>query len=356
MRAGWETLGHEREVAVHIPDGYLSPATAAVMYAAAAPFWYRATRKMKTLIAGRAVPSIALFAALSFVIMMFNVPLPGGTTGHAVGSVLAAIVLGPWAASLAVSVALVIQALFFGDGGILAIGANAFNMAIAMPFVGYFFYRLLAGRAALTSTRRVIAAALAGYVAINVGALLTAVELGIQPALFHDAAGRALYFPYGLDVAIPAMLLGHLTIAGLAECLVTGLVVAWLQRTNPQLLQAASGTEGSGTRVSRWAWAGLLALVVITPIGLLAPGTAWGEWGRGELEQLGLGYIPAGFDRWSNLWSAPLPAYEIPALNNPAVAYFLSATLGVAAVCIAIMALAWLVGRLAGRDQTHAAP
>jgi cobalt/nickel transport system permease protein len=105
------------------------------MYAASAPFWYRATQRLNTLIAGRSVPLVALFAALSFVIMMFNVPLPGGTSGHAVGSSLAAIVLGPWAAVLAVSVALVIQAFFFGDGGILAIGANVFNMAIAMPLV-----------------------------------------------------------------------------------------------------------------------------------------------------------------------------------------------------------------------------
>ncbi len=223
---------------MHIPDGYLSPVTAAVMYAAAAPFWYRATQKIKSLLTGRLVPLIALFAALSFVIMMFNVPLPGGTTGHAVGSVLAAIVLGPWAATLAVSVALIIQAFFFGDGGILAIGANAFNMAIVMPFVGYFIYRVLSGNAAVTSSRRVIAGAIAGYLAINTAALLAGIELGSQPILFHDAAGHALYFPYGLSLAVPAMLLGHLTIAGPVEAFATGLVIAWLQRSNPQLLEA----------------------------------------------------------------------------------------------------------------------
>ncbi len=334
---------------MHIPDGYLSPATAAVMYAAAAPFWYRATRKIKALVASRAVPLIALFAAFSFVVMMFNVPLPGGTTGHAVGSVLAAIILGPWAAVLAVSVALIIQAFFFGDGGILAIGANAFNMAIAMPFVGYWVYRLFSRNAALTSSRRVIAAAVAGYLAINVAALLTALELGIQPMLFRDAAGQALYFPYGLNVSIPAMLLGHLTLAGIAEALITGLVVAWLQRTNPQLLEASSGIPRAATRVSRWAWGGLLALIALTPIGLLAPGTAWGEWGRAELEQLGLGYVPVGFDRWSSLWSAPIPDYDLPALNNPTVAYILSAVLGVALVLAAIFALSWLLERLLDR-------
>ncbi len=341
---------------MHIPDGYLSPATAAVMYAVSIPFWYRATRKVQTLLTGRSVPLIALFAALSFIIMMFNVPLPGGTTGHAVGSVLAAIVLGPWAASLAVSVALVIQAFFFGDGGILAIGANAFNMAIVMPLVGYFLYQQIAGRAALASGRRVAAAAIAGYVAINVAALLTAVELGLQPLFFRDAAGHALYFPYGLEVSIPAMLIGHLTIAGAVEATATGLVLAWLQRTNPQLLEASSGLQAgaSGSGLPRWAWAGLLALIALTPLGLLAPGTAWGEWGREELAHLGLGYIPAGFDRWSGFWSAPFPGYGVPALSHPTVAYVVSAALGVVLVLAAILALMWLLTHLFRQGETHA--
>ncbi len=333
---------------MHIPDGYLSPATAAIMYAAAVPFWYRASQKIKSLVAGRRVPLIALFAAVSFVIMMFNVPLPGGTTGHAVGSALAAIVLGPWAAVLAISVALIIQALFFGDGGILAIGANVFNMAIAMPFAAFYLYRAIAGNASITSSRRMIAAAIAGYVGINVAALLTAIELGIQPMFFRDAAGHALYFPYDLNIAIPAMMLGHLTIAGAVEALATGLVVAWMQRTNPELLEPFGRAEPRAAIVGlpRWAWIVLIALIVLTPMGLLAPGTAWGEWGRDELEQLGLGYIPTGFDQWSSLWSAPIPDYDIPALNNPTLAYIVSAVFGVAIVFSAILILGWLVARL----------
>ncbi len=338
---------------MHIPDGYLSPATAAVMYAASVPFWYRASRKIKTMLTGRSVPLIALFAALSFVIMMFNVPLPGGTTGHAVGSVLAAIVLGPWAATLAVSVALIIQAFFFGDGGILAIGANAFNMAIAMPFAGYVVYRWLSGNAPITSRRRVVAAAIGGYMAINLAALLTGIELGLQPVLFRDAAGHALYFPYGLAVSIPAMLLGHLTIAGAVEASATGLVLAWLQRSNPQLLQAFGAPNAGAVpaRISRRVWAGLAALVVLTPLGLLAPGTAWGEWGRSELQQLGLGYIPAGFDKWSNLWSAPLSGYHLPLLNNATAGYVFSAIFGVALVLAVVFGLTWLFQRAVNRTR-----
>ncbi|MBI5030376.1 MAG: cobalt transporter CbiM [Chloroflexi bacterium] len=340
---------------MHIPDGYLSPATAAVMYAAALPFWYRATQKLKSLVTGRLVPLIALFAAVSFVIMMFNVPLPGGTTGHAVGSVLAAIVLGPWAAMLAVSVALIIQALFFGDGGILAIGANAFNLAIAMPFIGYAIYRFISGSAPTISARRVAAGAIAGYIAINVAALLTAIELGIQPMFFRDAAGHALYFPYGLDFAIPAMMLGHLTIAGAVEAIATAMVLAWLQRTNPHLLEAFNAAQTTPMRISRWAWGGVIALVALTPIGLLAPGTAWGEWGREELGQLGLGYIPSGFDKWSSLWSAPIPDYDIPLLDNPTVAYFLSAVFGVALIVTVLGALGWVIEKFAQRGAAETA-
>jgi cobalt/nickel transport system permease protein len=336
---------------MHIPDGYLSPETAAVMYIAAAPFWLRATQKVRQLLNSRTVPLIALFAAFSFIIMMFNVPLPGGTTGHAVAATIAAIVLGPWAAVLTGSIALIIQALFFGDGGILTLGANIFNMAIVMSFSGFIVYRWLGGTSPILSRRRMIAGAVAGYLAINAAALLTAIELGIQPLLFHDAAGHPLYFPYGLAVSIPAMLIGHLTIAGAVEAIVTGLILAWLQRSNPQLLEKFGNVGAVNDRTMRWGWVTMLVLLFLTPIGLLAPGTAWGEWGRAELAQLGLGFIPAGFDRFANLWSAPLAGYNLPILNNPTATYILSALLGVALIVAIFFALNWLLSRLPSNNK-----
>jgi len=206
---------------MHIPDGYLSPATCAVLYGGAAPFWYVGLQRVKKALHTRLIPQISLFAAFSFVIMMFNLPLPGGTTGHAVGIGLATVVLGPWAAMLAVSVALVIQAFFFGDGGITAIGANCFNMAIAGALAAYVVYRLVAGRATIGSFRRAAAAGIAGYTAINVSALLAAIEFGIQPMLYRDVSGAPLYCPYPLGITVPAMMIGHLTIAGLAELAVS---------------------------------------------------------------------------------------------------------------------------------------
>ena len=122
---------------MHIPDGYLSPATCAVGFAVAVPVWAVASRKVTRVVKTRSVPMLAVFSALSFLVMMFNVPIPDGTTAHAVGGVVIAICLGPWAAVIAVSVALLFQALLFGDGGVLAYGVNVVNMAIVLPFVGY---------------------------------------------------------------------------------------------------------------------------------------------------------------------------------------------------------------------------
>lgn len=338
---------------MHIPDGYLSPETAAAMYVMATPIWLRATHKVKQLLSGRTVPLVAIFSAFSFVIMMFNVPMPGGTTGHAVGATLAAIVLGPWAAVLTTSIALIIQAFFFGDGGILALGANVFNMGIAIPFVGYAVYTWLARSLPAAHSRRALAGGIAGYIAINVAAFLTSLELGIQPLLFHDAAGHALYFPYPVQVALPAMMIGHLTVAGFVEAAVTGLVITWLQRSNPQILETIGSVRGAASRTLRIAWIGIFFLVVLTPAGLFAPGTAWGEWSRTELERLGLGYIPSGFDRLAGIWSAPIARYDIPVLNNPAAAYVLAAVSGVVLVLISLFALGWfleLISAVVGRQ------
>ena len=181
------------------------------------------------------MPLLSIFAAFTFAIMMFNVPVPGGTTAHGVGGTLTAIVLGPWAAVITTSVALILQALFFGDGGITAIGANCFNMAVVLPFVGYYTYRTIAGNSDMLSQRRVIAAAIGSYVGITVAALLVGIELGIQPDLW-STNGIPDYSPYGLGTAIPSMLLSHMAGASFVEAAITALAVGYLQRTFPEIL------------------------------------------------------------------------------------------------------------------------
>jgi cobalt/nickel transport system permease protein len=222
---------------MHIPDGYLGPITCVAGFVAMAPVWAIASSKVKKTLQAKQVPLLAIGAAFSFVIMMFNVPIPGGTTGHAVGAVLVAILLGPWAATIAVSVALVIQALLFGDGGITAIGANCFNMAFVLPFVGYGIYRIISGNSPATSVRRVVAAGIGGYIGLVVASLCAGIEFGIQPLLHHTASGQALYCPYGLNIAVPAMVGGHALIFGWVELLATALVVKFLQVQEPSLLK-----------------------------------------------------------------------------------------------------------------------
>ncbi|MFH1230395.1 MAG: cobalt transporter CbiM [Planctomycetota bacterium] len=222
---------------MHIPDGYLGPTTCGVFYVAMIPIWAVASRMVKKTLKAKQVPMLSIGAAFSFVIMMFNVPILGGSTGHAVGGVLVAILLGPWAACIAITVALVVQALLFGDGGITAIGANCFNMAFVLPFVGYYIYKAISYNAPVNSTRRIIAAGVAGYIGLNIAALLTGVEFGLQPLLHHTADGQALYCPYGLWVAVPAMAGEHLLIFGWVEAIVTALVVKYLQKQSPELIK-----------------------------------------------------------------------------------------------------------------------
>jgi cobalt/nickel transport system permease protein len=362
---------------MHIPDGYLSPTTCAAFYAGSTPFWYVALQRVKRVLHTKLVPLISLFSAFCFLIMMFNLPLPGGTTGHAVGIGLATVVLGPWAAMLAVSVALIIQALFFGDGGITAIGANCFNMAIVGSLVAYVFYRVIAGRSPIVSFRRVVAAGLAGYAAINVSALFAAIEFGVQPLLYKDASGAPLYCPYPLSVSIPAMLIGHLTIAGMAELIVSAGLVAFLQWSDPSLLKATAGKgvkleeagRARGTRSLQPIWMGLGLLMLMTPLGLLATGAAWGEWMASDfsspavrqqiadssLHQAAPVSAPQGLEQMSQLWTAPFSRYAPPYIRSAKFGYLLSAMFGAGLVMLACYLLVRLMrGFVVGRPRQPA--
>lgn len=231
---------------MHIPDGYLSPQTAGALYAAAVPFWALSLRHIRRRLRSRHAPLVAMLAAFVFLVMMLNIPLPGGTTGHAAGGVLVAVIVGPWPAIIAVTIALAVQALFFGDGGILALGANAVNLGVAMPLAGYLVFRALRGEARPGTRRFSLAAAAGGYVGINVAALLTALQLGVQPLLHRLPDGTPLYCPFPLGVTLPAMMIPHLAIAGAAEAAITGGVVAFLGRRHAEIFEAAAGPASPG--------------------------------------------------------------------------------------------------------------
>lgn len=319
---------------MHIPENYLSPETCAVMGAVMVPVWLLAVKKVREHIPQERLPLLGIGAAFVFLAMMFNIPLPSGTTGHAVGGTLMAILFGPWAACLGVSIALLVQAVFFGDGGILALGANCFNMAFVLPFSGYFVYQQLRQRLS-SAHSELFAAGCGAFVGINLAATCAAIEFGIQPLLFTDGAGQALYCPYPLWLSLPAMLAGHLTVFGLAEVVFTTAVLAYLRRTNTELIAPYSQDKASAS--SRPIYALLALLIIGTPLGLLAEGTAWGEWAPEELatqDYLGstLGYTPAGMTDGFD-FTALFPDYTVAGLPD-VFGYILSAIIGAALLII----------------------
>jgi len=218
---------------MHIPDGYLSPQTYIPIYGIMVPFWGMALKKVKNVLTSNYVPYIAMSSVFSFLIMLFNIPIPGGTTGHAVGAGLIAIILGPWVAVISISIVLVIQALLFGDGGITALAANCLNMAVIMPFTSYFIFKLINGTSK-SKTRINISSFAAGYIGLLIAALATAFELGIQPIIAKGEDGLPLYAPYPLSIAIPVMALEHLFIFSVVEGLITMVVVSYFLKYEPE--------------------------------------------------------------------------------------------------------------------------
>lgn len=354
---------------MHIPDGYLSPSTCGALGATMVPFWVAAGRRVRKIVKSRYVPYVALGASFSFIVMMFNIPVPDGTTAHGVAGTLIAILLGPWAAVIAVSVSLIIQALFFGDGGVLAIGANCFNIALVLPFVGYTAYRGLSRNLTLTDPRRAAAAGIGAYIGLNAAAMCAAIEFGIQPELFKAADGTPLYAPFHFSQTVPAMALAHLTVAGFAELVLTFGVIKYLQRANVPLLrlnhpgvQLDGKIPSARPRGWRWAAAGLGVLVVLTPLGLLAPGGAFGEDSPGDLDlgKYNLRAVPAGLARWSSFWDhTVLRGYGFDSGDHPNLGYIVSAAIGIAVIALAgflVVLGVRFVGRIRRADSTRAAP
>jgi cobalt/nickel transport system permease protein len=324
---------------MHIPDAYLSPATHAVSAAVMVPLWTLAARRTAKALSARQVPLLSLGAAFCFAIQMFNVPAVGGTSAHAVGATLLAILLGPWAALLAVTLALAVQAIFFGDGGILALTTNSFNMGFVAAFTGYGAYRLFAGRAETGSRRTLIAAGVGAYVGSVLSAASTGVILGLQPLIAHDAAGRALYFPFGMNVSVPAMVHIHLLVAAPVEAVVTIAALAYLWRNFPELVnRRAVVRPDKPIRL----WAVFLMLLLLTPLGLLATGSAWGEWDEETLREL-IGYVPTGFTRFGEGLLRPLiPDYALPGREGKGwevMGYIISALFGATLTALAARAL-----------------
>jgi len=185
------------------------------------PLWIYGFKKLKEKLNEKTLPLIGSLTALSFVIMMLNVPIPGGTSGHALGTALISILFGPWIAFISVSLVLLIQAAIFGDGGISALAIESFAMGFIASFVAYYVFNLLKGKN--------FAPFIAGYLSIVIASFVVALVLGIQP-IFWSENNNPLYFPFDLKVTIPAIVGSHAAAFGLVEGILTQLLYNFLTK------------------------------------------------------------------------------------------------------------------------------
>jgi len=209
---------------MHIPDGFIDLKTSAAFAAASAAgvSWalHGAQRQLKE----KSAPLAGLTAVFLFAVQMLNFPVAAGTSGHLLGGALAAVLVGPFAASLALTVVLVIQGFLFADGGLTAIGLNVFNMAIIGVWVGYGFFVVV--RKLLPKKKAIIpiAAALAGFISVPAAAL----GFVLQYALGSTAT-------YATSTVLTAMVGTHILI-GIGEAFITFLTVTAVISTRPDLV------------------------------------------------------------------------------------------------------------------------
>jgi cobalt/nickel transport system permease protein len=208
---------------VHIPDGFISPVVAVVTLAVTVIFWVISFKKIKNKLEERLVPMMGLLTALFFAAQMVNYPIVGGTTAHILGGASLAIILGPYAGCISMTVILVLQALLFGDGGITALGANVLNMGVIGVFVpAFLFYSLTRATRGRGMFVWLFMSALLGDV---LAAIFAGVELGLSTPTFQ----------YGLTVAVPTMAVNH-SVIGAIEGVVTVVLVGTLMKSRPDIL------------------------------------------------------------------------------------------------------------------------
>ena len=208
---------------MHIPDGCLNAVTMATTGVASVGGLGVAVNMAAKKLGEKQVPLMGMLAAFIFAAQMLNFPVAGGTSGHLIGGALAVILIGPWAGVIIMSAVLIAQSLIFQDGGLLALGANIFNMGIVAVFAAYFVYK--ATVAVLGDSRRgkLVGAAVAGWASVMLASLAAAIELAVSGAS-----------PFG--VVLPAMLGIHALI-GIGEGMITVLVVSAVMASRADILQ-----------------------------------------------------------------------------------------------------------------------
>lgn len=306
-----------KPVEMHIPDGFLSLPVALIFWALSAALIFLAVRRTQRELGERQIPLMGVMAAFIFAAQMINFPVAGGTSGHLLGGVLAAVALGPWAGMLVMTSVIGVQALLFQDGGLLVMGANIFNMGLLTTLIGFGLDRAVIGRGI---GARLGVAGIAAWLSVMAGALATSLQLWLS--------GTAL-----LGIVVPAMLGVHALI-GVGEAAITVAALGFIFRTRPDLLTAEVGRSRGG---GGWVIAGLLttlAVVLISPLASAYPD---------GLERVAgdLGFLSVGQNAPYQL----LPDYNLPILGESALSTVIAGVIG--ALVVALLAV--LAGRALNR-------
>jgi cobalt/nickel transport system permease protein len=311
---------------MHIPDGFIDGKTALTAAALSAVGVGLALRQVRREMAPRRVPLLGLAAAFLFAAQMVNFPVAGGTSGHLMGGVLVAALLGPSAAIVVLTAVLIVQCFLFADGGVSALGANLLNMGILGAGGGYLVYRLVSSQ--MRGLRgQVTGVAFGGWVSTVLAAIGCAGEL----AWSHTVAWSA---------GFPMMASVHMVI-GLGEGLISALAFAAIARTRPEIV--AERTPASGGILP----GGVLAYGLLVALGLaifVAPFAC--PWPDGlEVVATKLGFAQ---QEASVVLHAPAPDYRWPGIHSAAGATALAGAVGT----LLVFGLALLLGRILVRKST----
>jgi cobalt/nickel transport system permease protein len=309
---------------MHIPDGFLDAKTAAATAVLAAGGVGVALRQVRRQLPRRKAPLLGLAAAFVFAAQMLNFPVAGGTSGHLIGGVLTAVLLGPSAAVVVLASVLIVQCFLFADGGVTALGANIFNMALVGGVAGYAIYRVVFGWSRDARTQ-VMAAAFAAWCSTVLAAICCAGEL----ALSGTVAWR---------VAFPAMANVHMLI-GFGEGLITALVIVAIARARPELLQQdAPATFGP-----------VVVFGLLISLGLalfVAPfACSWPDGLEKVAGALGFDHRAAA----TPLVPSPIPDYALPGIQSAGGATAWAGAIGT----VVVFALAWLLARALVPKETR---
>ena len=208
--------------ALHSPDRFVSVPISLLFWALTAVVVAIAVRKTNRQLDERSIPLMGVMAAFIFAAQMVNFQVAGGTSGHLLGGVLAAVLLGPWVGTLVMVAVVAVQALVFSDGGLIVMGANIFNMGVIGTLGGYAIYRTLCGVLGGEGRARIPAAAVAAWCSVVLGA--------VSMSFMLAASGTS-----PLEVVLPAMVGVHVVI-GIGEALITAAALGFIATTRPDLL------------------------------------------------------------------------------------------------------------------------